>query len=208
MTVPAAPTAPPTDEELLIQEALRQRRRQRTGMSLAGALALAVFFAAVGFLLAAHPGAITFGLPYSFSPDFLGPVLTAFGVVALLIAASFLVTALSGAGPRDPWGEPVSGDCPACGQPALRSGEVTRWEASTLKVAASGTVTLCETPCCPHATASPARGLAGAGSSPRVPPGKVALDHELREARHLTGGPRGQSQQREAGSRTGGRILG
>jgi len=166
MTVSAASTAPPMDEELLIQEALRQRRRQRTGMSLAGALALAVFFAAVGFLLAAHPGAITIGLPYPFSPDFLGPVLTAFGVIALLIAASFVVTAVSGPRPRDPWGEPAPGDCPACGQPALRSGEVTVWEASTLLAVASGTVTLCGTPGCPHATAGPDRGLAGAGSSP------------------------------------------
>ena len=162
MTVSAAPTAPPTHEELLIREALRQRRRQRTSMSQAGALALGVFFAAVGFLLAAHPGAVTFGLPYSFSPGFLGPVLTVFGVVALLIAASFVVTAVSGALPRNPWGEPVPGDCPACGQPALRSAEVTGWAASTLRVVASGTVTLCETPDCPHATASAARGLAEA----------------------------------------------
>jgi hypothetical protein len=169
MTVSAAPAAPATDEDLLIQEALRQRRRQRTGMSLAGALALAVFFAVAGFVLAAHPGVVTYGMPYPFSPNFLGPVLTACGVVALLIAASFVVTAVSGALPGEAWGEPLPGDCPACGQPALRSAEVTVWEASTLQVVASGTVTLCESPDCPHATARPARGLAGglagAGSS-------------------------------------------
>ena len=161
MTVSAASTAPPTDEELLIQEALRQRRRQRTGRSLAGALALAIFFAVAGFLLAAHPGVVTYGMPYAFSPNFLGPVLTAFGVVALLIAASFLLIAVSGALPGEAWGEPAPGDCPACDQAARRSAEVTVWAASTLNVVASGTVTLCATPDCPHATASPARGLAG-----------------------------------------------
>jgi hypothetical protein len=168
MTVSAAPTAPPTDEELLIQEALRQRRRQRTGRSLAGALVLAAFFLVVGFLLAVYPGLVTYGVPYSFgvatwtlpssfSPSVLTAVLMACGGVALITGASFLAVAVSGFQPRAPWGDPTPGDCPACGRPGLRSGEVTVWEASTLNVVATGTVTLCETPGCPHASASPAR---------------------------------------------------
>ena len=158
-------TASATDEELLIREAIRLRGRLRTGKSLAGALVLAIFFLVVGFMLAVYPGLVTYSVPYSFgvptytlpssfSPGVLTAVLMACGGVALIAGASFLVAAVSGFKPGAPWADPAPGDCPACGQPALRSGEVIRWEANTLREVCRGTVTLCETPGCPHASAS------------------------------------------------------
>lgn len=165
MTASHAGTTSAMDEELLIQEAVRLRRRQHTGRSLAGAIVLAAFFLAVGFLLVVHPGLVTYGVPYSFgvptwtlpssfSPAELTTVLMACGGVALIAGASFLVAAVSRFQPGAPWGDRAAGDCPACGQQALRSSEVIRWEDNTLKEVCRGTVTLCETPGCPHAAAS------------------------------------------------------
>jgi hypothetical protein len=150
MTAPSATTTAPTDDELLIQEAIRQRELHRSGKSLAGTLARAVFFGAVGYVLAFHSGVITYSMPYSSSFP-LGTVLVVFGILAFLIAVVFLANAVSGARPRAPWGDPASGDCPVCGEPALRQDGVLLRDGRTLKTAASGTVTFCETPGCPYA---------------------------------------------------------
>jgi hypothetical protein len=153
MTAPSATTAATaarTDDELLIQEAIRRRRLHRSGKSLGGTLALAVFFTAVGYVLAFHSGVITYSMPYPSSFP-LGAVLVVFGIFAFLIAVVFLANAVSGARPRAPWGDPASGDCPVCGEPALRQDGILLRDGPTLKTAASGTVTLCETPGCPYA---------------------------------------------------------
>lgn len=151
MTAPSTVTAL-TDDELLTQEAIRRRGLHRSGKSLAGTLALAVFFGAMGYLLAFHSGLIinSYSMPYPSSFP-LGAVLVVLGILALLIAVVFLANAVSGARPRAPWGDPASGDCPVCGEPALRQDGVLLRDGRTLKTAVSGTVTLCETPGCPYA---------------------------------------------------------
>ncbi len=152
MTPPSA-TAVPTGEDQLIHEAIRQRRLHHSGRSLGGALALAVFFAAVGYVLAFHSGVITYSMPYS-SGFPLGAVLVVAGIIAFLVAVVFLAGAVSGARPRAPWADPVTGDCPVCGEPALRQEAIVVREGGTMRTAASGTVTLCETPGCSYATVS------------------------------------------------------
>jgi hypothetical protein len=152
VTTPSATTVALTDDELLIQEAIRRRGLHRSGKSLVGTLASAVFFGAVGYVMAFHSGVITYSMPYPSSFP-LGAVLVALGILAFLIAVVFLANAVSGARPRAPWGDPASGDCPVCGEPALREDGVLLRDGLTLKTAASGTVTLCETPSCPYAAA-------------------------------------------------------
>lgn len=143
-----------TDEELLTEEATRQRRSRRSGRFLAGMLALAAFFGAVGYVMV-HPGTVTYGTVYSSSFP-LGALLFAFGILDFAVAVILLVGAAYGARPRVPWGDPAPGDCPTCGHPALRQDDIVRWErGDTLKPVASGTVTLCETPGCEYATAVP-----------------------------------------------------
>ncbi len=142
----------PTGDALLIREAIRERRLHRSGRSLGGALALAVFFGAAGYLLSFHPGVITYNTPYS-SGFPLRTVLVISGIFAFLVAVLFLADAVSGARPRAPWGDPVPGECPVCGEPALRQEGILLREGRTLKTAASGTVTLCETHSCPYAAA-------------------------------------------------------
>jgi hypothetical protein len=150
MTAPSATTTALTGDELLIQEAIRQRGLYRSGKSLVGTLALAAFFGAVGYVLAFHSGVITYSMPYSSSFP-LGAVLVALGILVFPIAVVFLANAVSGARPRAPWGDPASGDCPVCGEPALRQDDMLLRDGLTLKTAASGTVTLCGTPGCPYA---------------------------------------------------------
>jgi len=149
MTTPS-PTIVSTSDDLLIREAIRQRQSHRSGKSLAGAIALAVFFAVVGYVLAFRPGLINNNMPY---PDSfpLGAVLTVLGILVLLVAAVFVAFAVRGARPRAPWGDPVDGDCPVCGEAALRQDAILLREKGTLVTMAAGTVTLCDSPGCPHA---------------------------------------------------------
>jgi hypothetical protein len=139
------------DDDLLIREAIRQRHLRRSGRSLAGTLALAVFFGAIGYTLVFHPGVISANVPYSGAA--VAPVLVAVGGVACLIAVLFILGAVGGARPQAPWGDPVSGDCPTCGKQALRQDEEVVREAGGLATTARGTVTLCQTPGCDYAAA-------------------------------------------------------
>jgi len=152
MTASSPTAALPVDEDLLIREAIRQRRLRRTGRSLTGTLALAAFFAAIGYTLVFHPGVISANVPYS--NGFLQPVLVVIGGVSCLISVLFIIGAASGARPRTPWGDPVPGDCPTCGQPALRQDEAILREAGGLAAAVRGTVTLCQAPDCDYAAAT------------------------------------------------------
>jgi hypothetical protein len=162
MTVPTAATAPRTEEELLIQVAIRQRNRDRSGWSLAGLEALAVFFGAVGYLMAFHPGTITYGAPDPSSFP-LGAFLSFFGFLELLAAALLVVAIVRRVRSGAAWGNPVPGDCPLCGQAALRQDEVLLRAGNTLNTRASGTVTVCGTPDCRHASAEVARSGGHAG---------------------------------------------
>jgi hypothetical protein len=152
MTVPTAAAASPTQEELLIQEAIRQRARYRSGKSLAAVTALAVFFGVVGYLMVLHSGMITYGTPDS-SPFPLGAVLSAFGLVELVAAALLVATAVQLARLRAAWGDPAPGECPLCGQAALRQDEVLLREGNTLNARARGTVIACATPDCGYGSA-------------------------------------------------------
>jgi len=155
MTVHTPAVAPPTDEELLISEAVRQRKRDRSGRFLGGVVALAIFFGVAGSLMAFRSGVITYDMPYGSSFP-LGPVLSVFGVVELIAAALLLVTAVrlarSPAGP----GDPVPGDCPLCGQAALRHEEIVVREGNTLNTRARGTVITCATDDCAYVKAEAA----------------------------------------------------
>jgi hypothetical protein len=151
MTVSATAISPITDEELLIAEATRQRNRNRSGKSLGGVAALAVFFGAAGYLMAFHPGTITYGTPNSSSFP-VGTLLSLLGFAELLAAALLLVTVVRQMRPRA-WGDPAPGECPLCGRAALRQDEVVVREGNTLNTKARGTVTTCGTRDCPHASA-------------------------------------------------------
>jgi hypothetical protein len=152
MTVHTEAPAPRTEEELLIQEAIRQRDRDRSGKSQGYAVALAIFFGAVGYLMAFHSGIITYGTPDSNSFP-LGTFLSVFGFLELLAAAALAAAAIRWAWPQAGWGDPVPGDCPVCGQAALRRDEVRVRDGNTLITRASGTVIVCAAADCPHARA-------------------------------------------------------
>ena len=161
MTLHTAAVAPRTEEELLTQEAIRQRKRDRSGRFLGGVAALGVFFGVVGYLMAFHSGTMTYGMPDSSSFP-LGPLLSVFGFVELLAAALLLVTAVRHARSRAAWGDPAPGDCPVCGQAGLRQDEVLLREGNTLNTSARGTVIVCGTQDCGYATAEVvAPGLSG-----------------------------------------------
>jgi hypothetical protein len=130
-------------------EAVRQRRSQRAGRSLAGALIMGAFFAAIGYLLDFHPGIIVANVP--FQPDFLQPVLMVIGVATFALAALFGTAAFAVARPHAPWGDSVPGACPVCGNLSLREGEavVTRPDGIV-----SAAIILCDIPRCPYSAAS------------------------------------------------------
>jgi len=152
MTVHTPAVAPCTDEELLVQEAIRQRKRDRSGGFLGGMVALAAFLGVAGYLMVFHWGVITYGTPDSSSFP-LGPVLAVFGIAELMAAALLLVTAVRWARSRPAWGDPAPGDCPLCGQAALRQDEVLLREGNTLNTRARGTVVTCATRDCAYAKA-------------------------------------------------------
>jgi hypothetical protein len=152
MTLDTAAVALRTEEELLIQDAIRQRKRDRSGRFLAGMAVLGVFLGVAGYLMAFHPGTITYGTPGS-SSVLLGPLLSVFGFVELLAAALLVVTAVWRARARAAWGDPAPGDCPVCGQAALRQDEVLLREGNTLNTRARGTVIVCGTQDCGYAKA-------------------------------------------------------
>ena len=135
------------DEELLIQAARRERRNRRSGRNLLLALAAAAVCAAVGWVLVFKVRAFLKAIP--FLP--LGTVtswLLILGIIAFVVAGLIVAGALVMANPSKSWGDPVVGDCPACGHWTLRQGTVA--PASGPK----GVVILCDTKGCQHASAT------------------------------------------------------
>lgn len=150
---------PKTDEDLLIDDAISQRKSHKRGANLLATFTLAAIFAALGWFLVFWLRPIIKSIP--FLP--LGTVTTSLlviGVIAFAIAGLLVAGALFVANPLARWGDAVPGTCPLCGKRALREEKVvcTAWEeghpeAGILK-GPRGIVTLCDTRGCPYATAT------------------------------------------------------
>jgi hypothetical protein len=149
----------PTDENLLIDAAVSQRKSHKRGGNLLATLTLAAVFAAVGWFLVFWLRPLIKSIP--FLP--LGTVTTTLlvvGVIAFAIAGLLVAGAVFFANPLARWGDAVPGTCPRCGKRALRQEKVEysgwqegRPEAGT-KHGPRGIVTLCETRGCSYAAAT------------------------------------------------------
>ncbi|HEX3514970.1 MAG TPA: hypothetical protein VHT26_13305 [Trebonia sp.] len=159
-------TTQPSDEDILIQEARSERGQHRSGASMAGMLGVAMAFGVVGCLLLLVPHLIGMLLPLPVSlllGGFSLPVFTTLGIVALGIAAFFLLAGFASS-PLASWGNKLPGDCPTCGEARLRSDTVPGGTSGAAKGAPRGIVTLCETSGCGYATARVTR-ASGAASA-------------------------------------------
>jgi hypothetical protein len=150
---------PTTDESLLIDAAINQRKSRRRGADLLAPFIVAAVLAAVGWFL------VFWLRPLIKSIWFLplGTVTTTLlvvGLIAFAIAGLLVAGALFFANPLSRWGDAVPGTCPVCGKRALRHEKVeyTGWEEghpeAGLKKGPRGIVTLCATPGCPYAAAT------------------------------------------------------
>src|SRR6202021_2195627 len=114
---------PVTDEELLIDTAISQRKSHRRGADLLATVTGAAVFAAVGWFLVFWLRPLITSIP-------LLPLATVtttlfiVGVIAFAIAVLLMVGALSFANPLARWGDAVPGPCPVCGRRALRQKKV------------------------------------------------------------------------------------
>lgn len=155
-------TTQPADEDTLIQMARGERRQHRSGASMAGMLGVAVAFGVVGGLLVVVPRMIARLLPgpLRLIGGFSVPILLTLGILALGIAAFFLLAAFASS-PLASWGTKVPGECPSCGNPRLRSDKVPGAASGTVTDAPRGIVTLCENPGCDYATARVTRASGG-----------------------------------------------
>src|ERR1035441_2575612 len=102
---------PATDEDLLIDGAISQRKSHKRGADLLATFALAAVFAAVGWFLVFWLRPLVKSIP--FLP--LGTVTTSLlviGVIAFVIAGLLIAGALFFANPLARWGDAVPGTCP------------------------------------------------------------------------------------------------
>jgi hypothetical protein len=147
-------TSQPADEDILIQAARAERKQHRSGASMAAMLGVAVIFGVAGGMLVFVPHIITAFLPGPLA--ILGgaslPILVTLGIVAWAIAGLFLLAAFASS-PLASWGNAVTGNCPSCGQPKLRSDMVPGTAGEAPRDGPRGIVTLCENPDCHYATA-------------------------------------------------------
>lgn len=149
---------PATDEDLLIDDAIGQRKSQKRGYNMVATLALAAVLAAVGWFLVFWLRPLVKSVPLlplgSVTTGLLVIGIIAFAAAGLLIAGAFFF-----ANPWARWGDAVSGTCPLCGRRALRQDKVEHaaWEEGHpevgIKKGPRGIVTLCDTPGCRYATA-------------------------------------------------------
>jgi hypothetical protein len=149
----------PTDEDLLIDAAVSQRKSRKRGANLLATLTLAAVFAAVGWFLVFWLRPLIKSIP--FLP--LGTVTTTLlvvGVIAFAIAGLLVAGAVFFANPLARWGDSVPGTCPRCGKRTLRQEKVEHsgWEEGRpeagIKKGPRGIVTLCETRGCTYAAAT------------------------------------------------------
>jgi hypothetical protein len=150
---------PTTDEDLLIDAAIGQRKSHKRGADLLAPVILAAVLAAVGWFL------VFWLRPLIKSIWFLplGTVTTTLlviGLIAFAIAGLLMAGALFFANPLSRWGDAVPGTCPVCGKRALRQEKVeyTGWKdghpEAGLKKGPRGIVTLCGTRGCRYAAAT------------------------------------------------------
>jgi hypothetical protein len=148
-----------TDEDLLIDAAVRQRKSHKRGANLLATFTLAAVFAAVGWFLVFWLRPLIKSIP--FLP--LGTVTTTLlvvGLIAFAIAGLLVAGAVFFANPLSRWGDAVPGTCPRCGKRALRQEtvEYSGWEEGRpeagIKKGPRGLVTLCETRGCSYAAAT------------------------------------------------------
>ena len=148
-------TTQPADEDILIQTARSERGQHRSGASMVGMLGAAAAFGVVGGFLIFVPRLIAMLVPLPVSlllGGFSLPIFVTLGVVALGIAAFFLLAAFASS-PLASWGNKLPGNCPTCGEARLRSDTVPGAASGTVRDAPRGVVTLCETPGCDYAAA-------------------------------------------------------
>lgn len=147
-------TTQPADEDTLIRAARAERGQHRSGASMFAMLGVAVAFGVAGCLLLFVPHLVTMLLPgpLRIFGGFSMPAFITLGVLALGIAGFFLLAAFASS-PLASWGNKVTGDCPSCGQPRLRSDMVPSGTSGITGAAPRGIVTLCETPGCAYAAA-------------------------------------------------------
>lgn len=157
-------TTQPADEDILIQAARAERGQHRSGASMAAMLGIAVAFGVAGFVLIFlhHLVSMLLPGPLRLLGAFATPISIFLGIAALGIAGLFVLAALASS-PLAAWGNKGQGDCPACGQPRLRSDMVPSATSGTVRAAPRGIVTLCETPGCDYAAARVTR-ASGASS--------------------------------------------
>ena len=148
-----------TDEDLLIDAAVRQRKSHKRGGNLLATLTLAAVFAAVGWFLLFWLRPLIKSIP--FLP--LGTVTTTLlvvGLIAFAIAGLLVAGAVFFANPLARWGDAVPGTCPRCGKRALRQEKVeySGWKEGRpeagIRKGPRGIVTLCETRGCSYAAAT------------------------------------------------------
>jgi hypothetical protein len=149
---------PATDEDLLIEDAISQRKSHRRGYNLLATLSLAAVFGALGWFLLFWLRPLIKSIPLlplgTVTTTLLVVGLIAFAIAGLLVAGAFFA-----ANPWARWGDRLPGACPLCGQRNLRQEKVEHagWEdghpEAGIKKGPRGIVTLCETPGCAYATA-------------------------------------------------------
>jgi hypothetical protein len=147
---------PATDEDVLIDDAISQRKAHKRGHNLLATLAVAAIFAVIGWFLAFWLRPLIKSIPLlplgSVTTGLLVAGIIAFAIAALLVAGAFYA-----ANPWSRWGEEAPGSCPLCGHRSLRRETVEHaaWEdghpESGVKKGPKGLVTLCETRDCPYA---------------------------------------------------------
>jgi hypothetical protein len=149
---------PATDEDLLIDDAISQRKNNKRGYNLLFTLTLAAIFAVAGWFLVFWLRPFVKSIPLL--P--LGTVTTGLlvlGIIAFAIAGLLVAGAVLFSSPWARWGDAAPGTCPLCGKRALRQETVEHaaWEEghpeAGVRKGPRGLVTLCETPGCPYAVA-------------------------------------------------------
>jgi hypothetical protein len=142
-----------SDEELLTQAALKQRRARRSGRNLIITLAAAVACAAIGWAVLFQLRPLIKSIPLlplgSVTTALLWIGIAAFGAAALLVAGGWIFGR-----PGKPWGKEMPGVCPKCENLTLREAavEAEKRDGANLNVGPRGIVILCETRRCDYSS--------------------------------------------------------